>query len=355
MAPASKPSRSSTSRQAPSRGAAPSGAKKATPSGTKKVAQGRKPAAPRGAAPKPLPGKSIAATKAIQGAEQKARAAKAASARKTDLASKASKSAAAKPAGATKTKPTTNRTTSTGGTRKGASASSGRGGNTPVTKSAPQREHPGRFQRRKRTEAVEELTRLSGKHSRRVLNLLQEASEAYAAGRERDALRLVRPLVESYPDAMSVRELAGLCYYRIGNFKTAIRELEAFIELGGSTEQHPVMMDCYRALKQWNEIDECWRELAEASPSAEMVTEGRIVLAGALADRGRLDEAITLLEKRSANAPRKVQTFHARLWYALGDLHERSGNIPRARSLFQQVAKYDAQFADVAERLSHLR
>ena len=188
-----------------------------------------------------------------------------------------------------------------------------------------------------------------------MLNLLQEATEAYAAGRERDALRIVRPLLESYPSAMSVRELAGLCYYRIGNFKTALRELEAFVELGGSTEQHPVMMDCYRALRLWNDVDECWRELAEASPSAELVTEGRIVLAGSLADRGQRDEAITLLEKRSAKAPRRVQLYHARLWYSLGDLHERAGNIPRARGLFQQVAKFDAQFADVAERLSNLR
>ena len=298
----------------------------------------------------------------IQGAQRKTAAAKKASARPTDTALQratrstnakdrvvgarvdAKSGTAAAPAGARVQRDARNVGK---GTR--------RTGSTPVTKSAPQREHPGRFQRRKRTEAVEELTRISGRHARRVLNVLQEATEAYAAGRERDALRLVRPLVESYPGAMSVRELAGLCYYRIGNFKTALRELEAFIELGGSTEQHPVMMDCYRALRQWNDIDECWRELAEASPSAELVTEGRIVLAGSLADRGRLDEAITLLEKRSANAPRRVQAFHARLWYALADLHERSSNIPRARSLFQQVAKYDAQFADVAERLSNLR
>ena len=339
MPPVPKPSRSTSSRSNSSSGTPTRG--KAL--GAKQPAQGRKPAAPRGAAPKALPGKSIAATKAIAGAEQKAKAAKTASARKTDLS--ASKP---KPLGSASSRGPAN-------SARKAAPSRARGGNTPVTKSAPQREHPGRFQRRKRTEAVDELTRLAGKHSRRVLNLLQEASEAYAAGRERDALRLVRPLVESYPEAMSVRELAGLCYYRIGNFKTAIRELEAFIELGGSTDQHPVMMDCYRALRQWNEIDDCWRELAEASPSAELVTEGRIVLAGALSDRGRLDEAITLLEKRSANAPRKIQLFHARLWYALADLHDRSGNIPRARSLFQQVAKYDAQFADVAERLSQLR
>ncbi len=217
------------------------------------------------------------------------------------------------------------------------------------------REHPARRLRRRRTEASEELVRLAGKDSRKVLDHLSVATEAFAAGRERDALRMLRPLVDHYPDAVGVRELLGLCHYRIGNYKAAIRELEIFVKLSGSTEQHPVLMDCYRSQRQWKRVDDCWREIAETSPSAELVTEGRIVLAGSLADRGRRDEAITLLEKRNAKAPRRVQLYHARLWYALADLQERAGNHPRARSLFEQVSKYDAQFADVAERLTALR
>lgn len=202
--------------------------------------------------------------------------------------------------------------------------------------------------------ASDELQRLAGSRADRVLGQLQAAAEAYEAGRERDALRMVRPLAESYPDASGVRELLGLCLYRTGNFKAAQRELEAFVELTDSTEQHPVLMDCYRAQRMWSQVEECWRELAETSPSSELVTEGRIVMAGALADRGRRDDAIRLLEKRMAT-PRRIQDHHVRLWYALADLHERAGNFVRARALFQQVAKYDRQFADVAERLAGLR
>ena len=158
----------------------------------------------------------------------------------------------------------------------------------------------------------------------------------------------------AYPDAAGVRELAGLCQYRVGNYRAAERELDAFVELTGSTDQHPVLMDCARALKRYKRVDELWRELAEASPSGELVTEGRIVYAGSLADRGRRDEAIAVLEKRARDNPRRIQEHHARLWYALADLYERSGDIPRARALFLRVKKYDAQFADVAERLSSL-
>ena len=59
--------------------------------------------------------------------------------------------------------------------------------------------------------------------------------------------------------------------------------------LTGSTEQHPVLADCYRALKRWARVDELWEELRAASPSADLVAEGRIVVAGGLADRGRID------------------------------------------------------------------
>ena len=37
----------------------------------------------------------------------------------------------------------------------------------------------------------------------------------------------------------------------------------------------------------WSAVEELWDELRQASPSAELVMEGRIVMAGSLADRGR--------------------------------------------------------------------
>ena len=97
-----------------------------------------------------------------------------------------------------------------------------------------------------------------------------------------------------------------------------------------------------------------WEELAAASPSAELVTEGRIVLAGSLADRGRLGQAIAQLDKKSGDVKRPLE-HHLRLWYALADLEERAGNLSRARELFNRVRTYDPDFADVALRCSALR
>jgi hypothetical protein len=78
-----------------------------------------------------------------------------------------------------------------------------------------------------------------------------------------------------------------------------------------------------------------------------------MVLAGSLADRGRIKEAVTLLEKRGADV-KNVQDFHLRLWYALADLQERAGNLPRARTLFERISRTDPGFADVMERIVSL-
>lgn len=186
---------------------------------------------------------------------------------------------------------------------------------------------------------------------------LKEASDAFRRERYEEARRLLRPLAEQAPGASSVRELYGLTLYRLGRWAQAKRELEAFRSQTGSTEQHPVLADCARALGRHAEVEELWDELRAASPSAELVAEGRIVAAGSLADQGRLREAIALLEAgaRPARRSRKPLLHHLRMSYALADLYERAGDLPRARALFGRVAEADPDFVDVRARLHALR
>jgi tetratricopeptide (TPR) repeat protein len=200
----------------------------------------------------------------------------------------------------------------------------------------------------------DEIMRLGGAQGPRSYDQLMKAADAFARDHERDALRLLRPLRDAVPESPSVRELLGLAHYRLGHYPAATKELEAFVELSGSVEQHPVLMDCYRAQRRWRRVDECWRELTAANPDAELATEGRIVAAGALADRGRIDDALRLLTRADKKVA-KPKPHHLRLWYALADLEERAGNVPRARALFDRVRREDAGFADVSERLAALR
>jgi tetratricopeptide (TPR) repeat protein len=190
---------------------------------------------------------------------------------------------------------------------------------------------------------------LGGKRGSYLLGQLMDAADAYAHDRDRETLRILRPVRDALPDSPSVHELMGLAQYRVGNYRAASKELDRFVELTDSVEQHPVLMDCARAQKRWRRVDTLWDELAAASPAPELVTEGRIVAAGALADRGRVPEAIVLLEKKT-EAVKRPREDHLRLWYALADLEERAGNNARARALFERVAAHDPEFADVATR-----
>ena len=164
------------------------------------------------------------------------------------------------------------------------------------------RVRPGRV-RPAPTHASELVKALGDQKGGRAADRLREASKAFEHDRFDEARSTLRPIAEQAPGAASVRELYGLTLYRLGRWKDAARELEAFRTLTGSTEQHPVLADCYRALKRWAHVDELWEELREASPSPELVSEGRIVVAGALADRGRLAEAIALLAAEPAATP----------------------------------------------------
>ena len=154
---------------------------------------------------------------------------------------------------------------------------------------------PTKARRRRRTgpaDVEQEIARLAGRNSERYFKRLMDAADAYSHDREREALRLLRPLRDQLPDSPSVRELVGLCQYRVGNYNAAVKELEAYAELSDAVDQNPVLMDCYRAQRRWRKVETAWEELAAVSPSGDVVAEGRIVYAGALADQGRIDDAL---------------------------------------------------------------
>ncbi|QGG95215.1 tetratricopeptide repeat protein [Actinomarinicola tropica] len=197
---------------------------------------------------------------------------------------------------------------------------------------------------------VAEASRAVGRdRAGRVEARLKEAAKAFDGERFAEARKILAPLVDQAPSSVALRELNGLTLYRLGRWKAAAEELEVFRELSGSTDQHPVLADCYRALRRWADVDDLWEELRAASPSAELVTEGRIVTAGALADRDRLPEAIELLDK-GFRWPKRPLVHHLRRGYALADLYERAGDVPRARSLFARIAAADPDFGDVEAR-----
>jgi tetratricopeptide (TPR) repeat protein len=203
-------------------------------------------------------------------------------------------------------------------------------------------------------DVVAELERAGG--AKRVAKLserLDAGRGAFERERYMDARRILSKLAAEAPSAASVRELYGLTLYRLERWKQAAGELEAYRSLSGSVDQDPVLADCYRAMRKYARVEELWNELREASPSAALVTEGRIVTAGARADQGDLEGAIALLA-RTTPKPRRVRDHHLRQWYALADLYDRSGDVPQARRLFREIQINQPGFADVDERVASL-
>lgn len=203
------------------------------------------------------------------------------------------------------------------------------------------------------------ISSLGQEHGKKFWAQLQEAAELFGVDRYTEAMQLLEPIAKAAPHIAEVRELYGLVFYRLGYWKKAITELLAFHQLTGTTEQHPVLCDCYRALHRWEKTQEVWQELVDSDPPRPRLMEGGIVYTGAMADQGKLPEAVALLEQiwGSRNKPtamNKPTDMNLRAAYALGDLYDRASDISRAAALFSWIASHDPDFVDVNQRVAEL-
>jgi tetratricopeptide (TPR) repeat protein len=226
-----------------------------------------------------------------------------------------------------------------------------RSGDTkPVSPSPPARERSPLSTTRRRREPEDALhTALGDREGAKAFSVLIAASDALDNERFTHARKLLEPLAKTAPDVAEVRELLGLAYYGLRDWPEAIEQLEAYRTLAGSAEEHPVLADCHRAVGAYDDVDWLWDELREASPSGPIVTEGRIVTAATLAERGERQSAVRLLEK-GWKRPKRPMEHHLRRAYALADLYGRTGASTKSRELFGWVALHDNDFGDALAR-----
>lgn len=204
--------------------------------------------------------------------------------------------------------------------------------------------------------AIRRAADTATEHRREVLvSKMGDAAAAYDRNRFQDAARLASQLAAEVPSVAAVRELAGLAAYRAGRWRDAVRHLEAYGELADDDAHVPALMDCQRALGRPGKVADLWSELRRRSPGPDVLAEARIVAAGTLADGGDLEGAVSILATAGAGrALRNPSARHLRQWYALADLYERAGDLPRARELFDRVRRADPEAYDVGERLAAL-
>ena len=157
-------------------------------------------------------------------------------------------------------------------------------------------------------------TRSSGSAARRARaydEQLMKAADAYSRDHERDdcacsdrcAARcgLVERARAARPRAVPRR-----------HYPAAAKELEAFVELSRSVEQHPVLIDCYRAERRWRKVDDAGASRRRV-PGRDR-QRGPIVAAGSLADLGRIEQTIALLTRADGRSADPSLTTCAS-WY----------------------------------------
>jgi tetratricopeptide (TPR) repeat protein len=188
----------------------------------------------------------------------------------------------------------------------------------------------------------------------RAIERLARALHAFEAHRYSESRKLIMPLLSQVVGLAIVHEVAGLSMYRLGRWQDAADQLEIARGIKpGEVVNHPVLADCYRALRRYEKVTELWESMKLLSPPAALLAEGRIVAAGALADQGELQSAVRMMTHGTSD-PHKVQEHHLREWYVLADLYDRAGDVASARRLFLKIQNSDPKFADVADRLNTL-
>jgi tetratricopeptide (TPR) repeat protein len=189
----------------------------------------------------------------------------------------------------------------------------------------------------------------------KMVTTLTRAAEAYDRHRYEEALRLGRTVADAVPHVAAVRELTGLAAYRAERWAMAKAHLLAHFEITADPEHLPLVMDCDRANRRFRAVERVFAQLSQSEPTADVLTEGRIVMAGALADQGKFTEAVDLLVRAGGTKQLRNPSFrHVRLWYALADVFDRAGDPASARELFARVVLADPDAYDARERLGDL-
>lgn len=187
----------------------------------------------------------------------------------------------------------------------------------------------------------------------KVAESISKALQHFADEEYEESARLAAEAKASATRSPRITELLGLALYHSGEWKEALSELLTFRRLTVSVEHNHVIADLYRAVGRPDRALETTAEVSQADVTPETWVETMIVAAGALADKGDLNRAITMLARADPGTG-PVETYFLRHWYARADLLERAGRRDEARNLWRKIVAEDPAFFDAEERLASI-
>ncbi len=152
----------------------------------------------------------------------------------------------------------------------------------------------------------------------------------------------------------AVREAVGIAAYHCGDWAQALAELRAARRMGSKSPLLPLIADCERGVGRPERAIELAR-----GPEAEQLTgddadELKIVVAGARADLGQLEQALAVLSSPQLDPSRRGQTA-ARLFYVYAETLLGLGRRQEALQWFLNAAAADVEgVTDAEDRITEL-
>lgn len=152
----------------------------------------------------------------------------------------------------------------------------------------------------------------------------------------------------------AVREAVGIAAYQCGDWSQAAGELRAARRMGSKSALLPLIADCERGLGRPQRAIELATGPEAEELEGDEADEMRIVAAGARADLGQLEQALTVLSAAQTDPERTGSTV-ARLHYAHGETLVALGRSEEALEWFLKAAAADTEgVTDVEDRIAEL-
>lgn len=151
-----------------------------------------------------------------------------------------------------------------------------------------------------------------------------------------------------------VREAVGIAAYRCGDWAQALAELRAARRMGSKSPLLALIADCERGVGRPLRAIELARGPEAAQLSGDDADELRIVVAGARADLGQLEQALTVLSTPQLD-PARTGSTAARLFYAYAETLLAFDRHDEALQWFLRSAAADVEgVTDAEDRVNEL-
>ena len=152
----------------------------------------------------------------------------------------------------------------------------------------------------------------------------------------------------------AVREAVGIAAYHCGDWAQALAELRAARRMGSKSALLPLLADCERGVGRPERAIELARTPEAAELTGDDADELRIVVAGARADMGQLEQALAVLSSPQPDPARTGQT-PARLCYAYAEALLALDRSDEALQWFLKAAEADSDgVTDAEDRIGEL-